>query len=98
MSEFLGVNMPQPDQKGPSALDNAAKVLGIVTSLGNLGATGYNSLVTAPAQAAAAQTNADAMKALASRPSVQFPQNPAIPNPAQNLMYNPNNFNLGVKP
>lgn len=60
---MLSVQVPQAQQNNkPSALENAAKVLGIVTSLGNLGA-GISGAITgaenASANQLAAKTAAD---------------------------------------
>lgn len=93
---MLSVNQPMSNAPHTSALENAAKVLGIVTSLGSLGAQGYNSLVTAPQQAQAAQTSANAMKAIAQNPNAYSPQVLSTVMGANNPMNPQAKYGLGV--
>lgn len=65
---LLAVEQPGPSQKDPTALENAAKVLGIISSLGSVAGSGYNAFVTAPAAADAAAKQASALSTIASNP------------------------------
>jgi hypothetical protein len=44
------INPEQEKEKGPTKLENAAKALGIMTTLANTAAGGYKAFVTDPAQ------------------------------------------------
>lgn len=89
---LLSVEPVQPKAAGPTALDNAAKVLGIITSVGSLGTGIYNASTAADQAgtsvqlAKTAQQNADTNTALLSALGRQ-PQNNGLQLP-QNGQYN----------
>lgn len=58
------INPEAPQEKGPSKLENAAKILGIATNLASAGSTGYKTFVTEPNQLAATKEQNDLMRSL----------------------------------
>lgn len=98
------VNGPRPDkQKDPSALENAAKVLGIFTNIGSVGASFANAFAakapTAPSPdgdlATLGRMQADANAVVPDVPSYQVDQRPASQVISDSISHD--NINLGPK-
>lgn len=87
---MLSVEQPQGNAPKTSALENAAKVLGIVSSVGQAASSGYNAFVNTPAQIDLQKQNLDAAKGKMIAQSAS-PGAPVTGN------VNPNNFNMGIK-